>query len=180
MARSTWVNSTQGLSGLPAAALEGEQALLDGGEIGKVVGREHLALADRHVDLHLVQPRRVKGVRIRCVRGQSLARRLIAATRSELRLSTTRNTVWPRHTARFPSPGPLGDGLATGVQVGRDLVVVEPFGCHEHDLGPHDIRIRQRVPNGSGPPGSCAPGCSTRGCMGSSWAGAFSFQRPSR
>jgi hypothetical protein len=32
------VNSTQGLSGLPAAALEGEQALLDGGEIGKLLG----------------------------------------------------------------------------------------------------------------------------------------------
>jgi hypothetical protein len=27
-----------------------------------------------------------------------------------------------------------------------ELVVVEPFGCHEQDLGPYDIRIRQRIP----------------------------------
>src|SRR6266516_1397163 len=45
---------------------------------------------------------------------------------------------------------PLGDDLATGVQTGRDLVVVKARGRHEHDLGPHDIPIRQRVPAGLG------------------------------
>jgi hypothetical protein len=80
--------------------------------------------------------------------GQSLARRLIAAT-PMLRLSTTRNTVWPRHTARFPSPGHF-EMASRRVSRWAAILVVEPFGRHEDDLGPHDIRIRQRVPMGLG------------------------------
>src|SRR6266700_1456288 len=45
---------------------------------------------------------------------------------------------------------PLGDDLAAGVQTGPDLVVVEARSRHEHDLGPYDIPIRQRVPAGLG------------------------------
>ena len=35
---------------------EGEQSLLDGGEVAEVVGLQHLALHDREVDLDLVDP----------------------------------------------------------------------------------------------------------------------------
>ena len=38
------------------SAVEGEQTRLDGGEVGEVVGREHLALHDGEVDLDLVEP----------------------------------------------------------------------------------------------------------------------------
>jgi hypothetical protein len=42
--------------GLLVAALEAKQAMLDVAKVGEVVGGQHLALADRQVDLHLVQP----------------------------------------------------------------------------------------------------------------------------
>jgi MFS family permease len=42
--------------GLLIAVLEGQQLVLDLGEIGEVVGRQHFALHDREVDLDLVQP----------------------------------------------------------------------------------------------------------------------------
>ena len=44
---------------LLVVGLEIEQALLESIEIGEVVGREHLALDDREVDLQLVEPARV-------------------------------------------------------------------------------------------------------------------------
>src|SRR5919198_5309953 len=43
---------------------------------------------------------------------------------------------------------PLGHDLPPGAQARRDLVIVEAFGRHEHDLGSHDVSIRQRVPAG--------------------------------
>jgi hypothetical protein len=36
----------------------------------------------------------------------------------------------------------LGDDLASGVEAGGDLVDVEPFSGHEHDLGSHYVPIR--------------------------------------
>src|SRR5215218_7425885 len=44
---------------LLVAALEGQQASFDLGQVGEVVGRHDLALHDREVDLDLVQPRGV-------------------------------------------------------------------------------------------------------------------------
>jgi hypothetical protein len=44
---------------------------------------------------------------------------------------------------------PLRDDLPAGVESGGDLVVVQPFGSHEHDLGSHDVSIRQRIFAGS-------------------------------
>jgi hypothetical protein len=37
---------------------------------------------------------------------------------------------------------PLGHHLTWGVEAGSDLVVAEPLGCHQHDLGPYDLCIR--------------------------------------
>jgi hypothetical protein len=47
--------------GVLVATLEAKQAVLDLGEVGEVVGGQHLALHDREVDLHLVEPGRVGG-----------------------------------------------------------------------------------------------------------------------
>ena len=44
------------LGDLLVAATEREELLLERGEVGEVVGREHLALHDREVDLGLVDP----------------------------------------------------------------------------------------------------------------------------
>ena len=44
------------LGDLLVAATEREELLLERGEVGEVVGREHLALHDREVDLGLVGP----------------------------------------------------------------------------------------------------------------------------
>ena len=46
----------EGLGGLLIALLEPQQLCSKCGEVGKVVGREHLALDDREVDLDLVEP----------------------------------------------------------------------------------------------------------------------------
>ena len=46
---------------LLVAAAEGEERVLEGAEIGEVVGLEHLALDDREVDLALVEPAGVDG-----------------------------------------------------------------------------------------------------------------------
>jgi hypothetical protein len=45
--------------GLLVAGLEGQQSALELGEVGEVVGGQHLALQDREGDLDLVQPGRV-------------------------------------------------------------------------------------------------------------------------
>jgi hypothetical protein len=47
--------------GLLVAALEGEQATLDLGEVTEVVKGEHLAPHDREIELHLVEPGLVDG-----------------------------------------------------------------------------------------------------------------------
>src|SRR5450759_4237070 len=45
---------------------------------------------------------------------------------------------------------PHADHLAAAVEPSSDLVVVQTLGCQEHDLGPKDIAIRQRIFAGSG------------------------------
>src|SRR6266511_4046319 len=47
--------------GVVVPRLEGEQAPLDGGEVGEVVGREHLALHDGEEELDLIEPGGVGG-----------------------------------------------------------------------------------------------------------------------
>jgi len=43
----------------------------------------------------------------------------------------------------FEEPfSPLGDDLPTGVEAGGDLVVIEPTGRHENDLGPDNLTIQ--------------------------------------
>ena len=60
--------------------LESEQTPFDGIEIFEIIGREHLALNDREVNLHLVQPRGVlRGMnhhRVRVPGGQPVGRGL--------------------------------------------------------------------------------------------------------
>src|SRR5207253_4156762 len=51
----------EGLGSRFVAPLEGEEASLDLGEVGEVVGGQDLALDDGVVDLDLVQPRRMDG-----------------------------------------------------------------------------------------------------------------------
>ncbi len=78
---------------------------------------------------------------------------------------------WPKWSPRPPSAparaprgtqgDPVGVGgsskkrlrhfrhdLPSGVETGRNVVVVEPGCGHEHDLGPHHLPIRQRIPAG--------------------------------
>lgn len=40
---------------------------------------------------------------------------------------------------------PFGHDLPAGVEAGGDLVVVEPVGGHQDDLGSDDVSIRQRI-----------------------------------
>ena len=44
------------LGDLLVVSSEAEEPLFDGGEVGEVVGLQHLALDDREVDLDLVEP----------------------------------------------------------------------------------------------------------------------------
>ena len=83
----------EGFGGEFVAAFEVHQPLFDFGEVGEVVGGEHLALDDREVDLDLVEPLACTGRDTRMALGQSLRRRSAAALRRwELPLSTTQNT----------------------------------------------------------------------------------------
>jgi len=43
---------------------------------------------------------------------------------------------------------PLGDDLASRVEAQGDLVVVDALSREEHDLGPDNVSIRQRIPPG--------------------------------
>src|SRR5665213_4286081 len=46
----------------------------------------------------------------------------------------------------FEKPlAPHADHLAAAVEPPGDLVVAQTLGCQEHDLGPKDIAIRQRI-----------------------------------
>jgi hypothetical protein len=40
---------------------------------------------------------------------------------------------------------PLADDLAARVEAGRNFVVPQSLGGEEHDLGPDDVSIRQRI-----------------------------------
>jgi hypothetical protein len=40
---------------------------------------------------------------------------------------------------------PLGDDLTSGVEPTGNLLVVHALGCHQHDPGPDDLAIRQRI-----------------------------------
>lgn len=45
---------------------------------------------------------------------------------------------------------PLRHDLPSGVETSGDLVVVQSFRGHQHDLGSHHVSIRQRIPARSG------------------------------
>src|SRR5579863_4567863 len=84
--------------------------------------------------------------------GNSQARALTATTTSggKDRGSTAPGALLQAGQALLEEAlAPLRHDLAAGVQPQRDLVVVVAIGGHEHDLGPHHISIRQRIPTGS-------------------------------
>jgi hypothetical protein len=80
--------------GLLVAALEGEQAVLDLGKIGEVVGGQDLPPADGQVDLDLVQPGRVDRLGAPAAGSASPppAGRSMPGPDGELPWSTTQNT----------------------------------------------------------------------------------------
>src|SRR5262245_61824350 len=83
----------EGISRLLVAALEGQQALLDRGQAGGVVGVRHLRCTIDRLISTWFNLEACTGVRTNCAVGHALAMRSMAAwPRWELSLSTTQNT----------------------------------------------------------------------------------------